>query len=156
MRYSVHLTILPYFRFEMSALSVQYTLNEISVAAGWLWEQLQKSKVIALHGPMGAGKTTLVHALCERLGVQDPVSSPTFSLINEYGLPDGEKIYHIDLYRIRDEQEALDAGMEDALFSEAFCLVEWPEKAPGIFPEKALHVYIVVNDDQSRTINLNS
>lgn len=140
----------------MSNSSVQYRLDEISTAGAWLWELLQKNKVIALHGQMGAGKTTLVHSLCDLLEIKDPVSSPTFSLINEYILPNGEKINHIDLYRIRDEQEALDAGMEDALFSGAYCIVEWPEKAPGIFPDNSLHVTITVNHDLSRTINLNS
>lgn len=140
----------------MSIGSIHYRIDEIAKAASWLWEQLQKNRVVALHGPMGAGKTTLVHALCVQVGVADPVSSPTFSLINEYMLPGGEQIYHIDLYRIRDEQEALDAGMEDALFSGAYCIVEWPEKAPGIFPAETVHVTITVNEDYSRTIKLNS
>ena len=140
----------------MDESTVQYSLGEIQKAGFWLWHQLQKCRVIALHGPMGAGKTTLVHALCDQLGVKDSVSSPTFSLINEYILPEGETMYHIDLYRIRDEQEALDAGMEDALFSGDYCIVEWPEKAPGIFPDETLHVTIQVNEDQTRTIKLNS
>lgn len=136
----------------MSFTAFRYTLDEIQHAGRWLWELLQRHHVIALHGPMGAGKTTLVRTLCEMLDVKDPVSSPTFALINEYQLPSKEKIYHIDLYRIQNEQEALDAGIEDTLFSGAYCIVEWPEKASGIFPEDALHITITVNEDNTRTI----
>lgn len=140
----------------MNDASLRYTLEEIQKAGNWLWELMQQNRVIALHGSMGAGKTTLVHTLCSQLEVKDPVSSPTFSLINEYQLPAMEKMYHIDLYRIRNEQEALDAGIEDALYSGAYCIVEWPEKAPGIFPEDTLHVTITIHDDLTRIINLNS
>ncbi|MFZ9300514.1 MAG: tRNA (adenosine(37)-N6)-threonylcarbamoyltransferase complex ATPase subunit type 1 TsaE [Chitinophagaceae bacterium] len=140
----------------MNHASLRYTLEEIQKAGNWLWELMQQNRVIALHGSMGAGKTTLVHTLCSQLEVKDPVSSPTFSLINEYQLPGMEKMYHIDLYRIRNEQEALDAGIEDALYSGAYCIVEWPEKAPGIFPEDTLHVTITIHDDLTRIINLNS
>jgi tRNA threonylcarbamoyladenosine biosynthesis protein TsaE len=91
---------------------------------------------------MGTGKTTFIAALCRAKGVQSIPSSPTFSLINEYTLMSGDPIYHIDLYRLRDEEEAREAGVEDCLFSGNFCLVEWPEKAPGIFPENTLHVRI--------------
>jgi tRNA threonylcarbamoyladenosine biosynthesis protein TsaE len=86
----------------MNDASLRYTLEEIQKAGNWLWELMQQNRVIALHGSMGAGKTTLVHTLCSQLEVKDPVSSPTFSLINEYQLPGMEKMYHIDLYRMRE------------------------------------------------------
>lgn len=140
----------------MEETSFQYDLPEIREAGRWLWRVMGAHRVVALHGQMGAGKTSLVYAICETLGVRDAVSSPTFSLINEYEIPGGGKIVHIDLYRIRDEEEALQAGMEDVLFSGAWCFVEWPERAPGIFPEDTLHLTISVNEDQSRTIRINS
>ena len=140
----------------MEETSFQYNLPEIREAGRWLWQMMGTHQVVALYGQMGAGKTSLVYAICETLGVRDAVSSPTFSLINEYEIPAGGKIVHIDLYRIRDEEEALQAGMEDVLFSGAWCFVEWPERAPGIFPEDTLHVTLSVNEDQSRTIRINS
>jgi len=133
----------------------RYELPAIREAGLWLWKAMGGHRVVALHGQMGAGKTSLVYAICEMLGVSDAVSSPTFSLINEYELPGEGQIVHIDLYRIRDEEEAVQAGMEDVLYSGAWCFVEWPERAPGIFPEDTLHVTLLVNDDQSRTIRLN-
>jgi tRNA threonylcarbamoyladenosine biosynthesis protein TsaE len=140
----------------MEPISFSYNWPAIGEAALWLWQRIGTDRVVALHGPMGAGKTSLVYAICEILGVKNAVSSPTFSLINEYEIPGGGQIVHIDLYRIRDEEEALQAGMEDALYSGAWCFVEWPEKAPGIFPEDTLHVTLSVNEDQSRTIRINS
>lgn len=132
----------------------RFSLGNIQDAARWFWEQMGDNRVVAIRGHMGAGKTSFVHALCDVKKVADPVSSPTFSLVNEYLLPGGEKIFHIDLYRIRDEEEAIQAGIEDVLFSGSVCFVEWPEKAPGIFPENHLNVEISVNPDQSRTIKL--
>ena len=90
---------------------------------------------------MGSGKTTLIHAICDEKGVSSPVSSPTFALINEYSAANGS-IYHIDLYRLNDEEEAVRAGVEDVLYSGKTCLVEWPEKAPSIFPEDTVHIFI--------------
>jgi tRNA threonylcarbamoyladenosine biosynthesis protein TsaE len=108
-------------------------------------------KVIALHGQMGAGKTTFSHAFCNALGVIDVVSSPTFSIINVYETKDDKTIYHLDLYRLKDEEEAIQAGVEDCLYSGNICLVEWPERIPTIFPENTLHIKInVVNTRQRR------
>ena len=104
---------------------------------------------------MGAGKTTFIHALCEGMGVKDVVSSPTFSIINQYKAGNGQTIYHMDLYRIKDESEALNAGVEDCLYSGNTCLVEWPEKAPGIFPDDTLHISITYVDDNTRKLQIN-
>jgi len=104
---------------------------------------------------MGAGKTTFIHALCDALEVEDSISSPTFSIINQYRTADGQTIYHMDLYRIKDENEAINAGVEDCLFGGDICLVEWPEKAAGIFPEETLHVTISSLDDITRKLRFN-
>lgn len=111
--------------------------------------------VFAFHGSMGAGKTTLIHALCAEKGVQDVVGSPTFSIINEYaytceGTP--KAIFHMDLYRLKDEEEARQAGVEDVLYSGHICLVEWPEKAPAIFPDDTVHVFIETIGDKIRKL----
>ena len=115
------------------------------------------AKVFAFHGEMGAGKTTFIHALCDVKGVKDAVTSPTFSIINEYSyMEEGveKKIFHLDLYRLKDEEEATRAGIEDCLYSDNICLVEWPDKAPGIFPKDSLHVYIQVVDEENRKLRL--
>ncbi|MCW3089170.1 MAG: tsaE [Ferruginibacter sp.] len=108
--------------------------------------------VYALHGEMGAGKTTLVHALCEAMGVKDNIASPTFSIINQYSTPEGEVIYHMDLYRLKDEEEAISSGVEDCLFSGNKCFVEWPEKAWAIFPPDTLRLNITVINSYTRKI----
>lgn len=102
---------------------------------------------------MGAGKTTLIHAICEEKKIQSVVSSPTFAIINEYN-SDTETIFHIDLYRLKDEEEAIRTGVEDSLYSGNVCLVEWPEKAPGIFPPETCHVRIEEIDANLRKISL--
>jgi tRNA threonylcarbamoyladenosine biosynthesis protein TsaE len=130
-----------------------YQLNEIKGAADWFWRATDDQKVIAFHGAMGSGKTTLIHALCEVKGVKDVIGSPTFSIINEYCFPGG-MIYHIDLYRLKDEQEATRAGVEDCLYSDHICFVEWPEKAPGIFPVDTIHVFIEVVDSETRRLSI--
>jgi tRNA threonylcarbamoyladenosine biosynthesis protein TsaE len=131
-----------------------FGITEIEAVAEWFWQQCGNFRVIAFYGEMGVGKTTLIHQLCKIIGVKDAVSSPTFSLINSYKTPSGSTIYHIDLYRIRDDEEARVAGMEDALFSGEICLVEWPEKALGIFPETRVEVHLTLNLDYTRHIKL--
>lgn len=134
---------------------VEFTLDTIETAAEALLSNTTSRKVIAFHGEMGAGKTTLIHAICEKLGVKDAVGSPTFSIINEYKSGKGETIYHMDLYRLKDEQEAINAGVEDCLYSGNLSLVEWPEKAPGIFPPDCIHCYLKSNGYNARKLQIN-
>jgi tRNA threonylcarbamoyladenosine biosynthesis protein TsaE len=130
-----------------------YKLNGIKEAANRFWQAIGNKNVIAFHGKMGAGKTTFIHTLCEAKGVKDVVGSPTFSIINEYYFPSG-KIFHIDLYRLKDEEEAIRAGVEDCLYSDHICFVEWPEKAPGLFPNDTIHVFIEVEDSETRYLTI--
>ena len=132
-----------------------FKLDDIATAAEQFLNATAGHKVFALHGEMGAGKTTFIHALCEAMGVKDAITSPTFSIINEYKTASGETVYHIDLYRIKDEAEAINAGIEDALYSGNTCWVEWPEKAPGIFPDKTLHALMNVMDTNTRKLQIN-
>jgi len=132
-----------------------FTLEEIHKAAQKLLAHIGVHKVFAFNGEMGAGKTTFIHALCEELEVIDTISSPTFSIINQYKTKSGETIYHMDLYRLKDEEEAVNAGVEDCLFSNNICLVEWPDKAPGIFPQDTLRITITILDSNRRKMQIN-
>ncbi len=130
-----------------------FTLETMpAIAAGFI-EEFNNRKVFAFHGQMGAGKTTFIHALCDALRVSSSVGSPTFSIINEYGYPGGT-IYHIDLYRLKDEEEAIRAGAEDCLYSGNICFVEWPDRAPGLFPDDTIHVYLEAGADQTRLMRI--
>ncbi len=134
-------------------MEVIFTLKDISEAAEKILALTEKYKVFALYGEMGAGKTTFAHAICEAMGVTDHISSPTFSIINQYTTADEQSIFHIDLYRLKDEIEAINAGVEDCLFSGSICLVEWPERAPAIFPENTLHLHISVLNNDTRKLS---
>jgi tRNA threonylcarbamoyladenosine biosynthesis protein TsaE len=136
-------------------MEVNFSLNEIASAAVNLLAEAGRYKVFAFHGDMGAGKTTFIHALCDAMHIAGVVTSPTFSIINQYQTSDGQTVYHMDLYRIKDENEAINAGVEDCLFSGSICLVEWPEKAPGVFPDETLHIYITSIDDNTRKLKYN-
>ncbi|MEO7305934.1 MAG: tRNA (adenosine(37)-N6)-threonylcarbamoyltransferase complex ATPase subunit type 1 TsaE [Ferruginibacter sp.] len=136
-------------------MEVNFTLEEINATAKTVLADMANYKVFAFHGEMGAGKTTFIHALCEVMGVQDVVTSPTFSIINQYKTNGEQTIYHMDLYRIKDENEAINAGIEDCLYSGDICLVEWPEKAEGIFPDNTLHITISSVDDNTRNLKFN-
>jgi tRNA threonylcarbamoyladenosine biosynthesis protein TsaE len=125
-------------------MEIIFKLDNIQQAAEQFLQAIQQKKVIALHGQMGAGKTTFVQALCKALQVNSNISSPTFSIINTYSTKDGNTIYHLDLYRLKSEMEAIQAGVEDCLYSGNICLVEWPEITPNLFPEDTLHCNITV------------
>ena len=131
-----------------------FTRDEIGMAAATFLASTTGYSVFAFHGEMGAGKTTFIHALCEALEVKDTVASPTFSIINQYTTASGNTIYHMDLYRIKDEHEALNAGVEDCLYSGNICFVEWPEKAPGIFPGDTVHIYIDLINNSTRKVRM--
>jgi tRNA threonylcarbamoyladenosine biosynthesis protein TsaE len=118
------------------------TLSTIHETAASIWQQCSTLRIWAFHAPMGSGKTTFIHALCEVLQVKDVVSSPTFAIINEYHSPIAGTIYHMDWYRLKDEEEAIQAGVEDALMSGHLCLIEWPENAEGLLPDHTLPLYI--------------
>ena len=138
-------------------MELSFSLDTIQEAARQFWELNSNATVFAFHGQMGAGKTTFIHAICDAKGVKDVVGSPTFSIINEYAIMENgvtQKIYHMDLYRLKDEEEAIQAGVEDCLYSGNICLVEWPEKAPGIFPEQTVHVYIEAIDTSRRLLKI--
>lgn len=122
------------------------------------WQYVHQCRVLAFNGAMAAGKTTFIHRLCRYLGVQDAVSSPTFALINEYHFQDkgaDRKIYHMDWYRLRDAEEAVQAGMEDALHDrDAYCFVEWPEKAEQLLPFPHMWIHIEATGAHERTMTL--
>jgi tRNA threonylcarbamoyladenosine biosynthesis protein TsaE len=136
-------------------MDLQFNLSTIKEAVQSLWHKGKDTKVWVFHGEMGAGKTTLIHALCEELGVKQAISSPTFAIINEYNSPVAGTIYHMDWYRMRDEEEAIQAGIEDCLLSGNYCFVEWPEKAENILPEKVFSVYLKATDHENRSLTLN-
>lgn len=133
------------------------TPENIHHVAKEFWRHAEGRSVFAFHGQMGAGKTTFIHALCDEKGVKDVVGSPTFALVNEYAYScEGTKrpLFHLDLYRLQDEEEAIRAGLEEVLYSGHICLAEWPEKAPGIFPESTVHVYIDLIDNRTRRVKI--
>jgi tRNA threonylcarbamoyladenosine biosynthesis protein TsaE len=134
-----------------------FSLDNINMVAKECWKAINSKTVIAFHGPMGSGKTTFIHALCDMKGVKDVVGSPTFSIINEYVYDcDGTKraLFHIDLYRLKDEEEAMKAGVEDCFYSGNLCLVEWPEKALALFPPDSIHAFIEIIDDKTRRLKI--
>ena len=138
----------------MSTTSFTFTLDQINdIAAKVLAASTQK--IFLFYGEMGAGKTTLIKALCQELGVTGQTSSPTFSIVNEYAGAKG-RIYHFDFYRLKNQTEALDMGYEEYFYSGDYCFIEWPEKIPDLLPLNYTEVHIVANADGSREITLNN
>lgn len=137
--------------------TIQITsLDTIHEAAKEFIANMDDRTVFAFHGIMGAGKTTFIKALCEELGVEDVINSPTFAIINEYrSETTGELIYHFDFYRINKLSEAEDIGTEDYFYSGALCFIEWPEKVEDLLPGDVVDVTITENPDGSRTVEVN-
>ena len=130
-----------------------YSLPEISEIAKEIIQHA-KHKVLLFYGNMGVGKTTLIKEIVKELGVLDRVSSPTFSLVNEYHTQNDEKVFHFDFYRIEEEEEALDMGVEEYFYSNSWCLVEWPNKVENLLPLKSVTITITANENQLRTVQL--
>ena len=126
-------------------------LEHINEAAKAFVENMGNHTVFAFYGKMGAGKTTFIKAICEELGVNDVITSPTFAIVNEYTAQDGP-VYHFDFYRIKKLEEVYDMGFEDYFYSGALCLIEWPELIEEVLPEDAVKVSIQEKEDGSRAI----
>ncbi len=130
------------------------SLDAIGEAAEQFLKETAGHSVIAFYAPMGAGKTTFTTAICHKLGVsEDAVSSPTFSIVNEYKTADKESVFHFDFYRINKIEEAFDIGFYDYIDSGSLCLIEWPENIESILPEETLKVHITVQNDGSRLLS---
>ena len=130
------------------------SLDNIRAAAREFGKNMGEGNVYAFYGKMGAGKTTFIKAICEELGVDDVITSPTFSIVNEYrSETTGELIYHFDFYRIKKLEEVYDMGYEDYFYSGALCFLEWPELIEELLPGSAVKVTITQNDDDSRTVD---
>ena len=130
-------------------------LDDLPEVAEKLIANFPTSRIFLFFGEMGAGKTTFIQSLCSGLGVQDKVSSPTYSIVNEYQ-SDGGKVYHFDFYRLKEESEAFDMGYEEYFYSGNYCLIEWPEKIENLWPSEYVKVTISVVNDQDRLITANS
>ncbi|MEO8854879.1 MAG: tRNA (adenosine(37)-N6)-threonylcarbamoyltransferase complex ATPase subunit type 1 TsaE [Ginsengibacter sp.] len=134
-------------------MEISYHFDEIDQIAAEFLKQTKGFTIFAFSGELGAGKTTLISRICKQLGVAETVTSPTFSIIQEYATLGGNAIFHMDLYRIRTREEAVDAGIEDCLSGNQICLVEWPEKVPEIFPEKTIFTDIeILSKDQRKLV----
>jgi len=131
-------------------MTLTYELSEIDSIAMLLLSEV-KSKTLLFYGEMGAGKTTLIKALIKALGSEDVVSSPTFSLVNEYHTDQG-KVYHFDFYRIEDETEILDMGFEDYLDSDSWKLIEWPQKIENLLEADMQKVEVFIENRKSRKL----
>lgn len=134
-------------------MNKNYSLNELTAIAKEI-VATAPHKILLFYGEMGVGKTTLIKELCKVLGVEDIASSPTFSLVNEYRTTTNETVYHFDFYRIEDEEEAYDMGVEDYFYSNNWCLVEWPENIKNLLPLDTVSISINLLENGQRNIQL--
>jgi tRNA threonylcarbamoyladenosine biosynthesis protein TsaE len=129
-----------------------YSLPGIEKVASDFIPLTDRHSIFAFHGNLGAGKTTLIQAICKKLGVKENVSSPTFSIINQYTSGKNKPIFHIDLYRIKDIEEAVHAGVEECIYSGEVCFIEWPEKINSLLPAGIVNVFIEPVSDTERKL----
>jgi tRNA threonylcarbamoyladenosine biosynthesis protein TsaE len=134
-------------------MTIEFSITDINSVAQQILNQNPK-KIILFNGQMGAGKTTLINQIAKNIGVTDATGSPTFSLVNEYKTNDNQTIFHFDFYRLKSENEALDMGVEDYLYSGNWCFIEWSEKIPNLIPENHSEIEIAILDNGNRKLIL--
>jgi len=134
-------------------MNKNYSLEDLTSIATQIIASA-KNKTLLFYGQMGVGKTTLIKEICKQLGVLDNISSPTFSLVNEYQTTNNTAIFHFDFYRIKEEEEALDMGIEDYLYNNNWCLIEWPENIENLLPLDAVQIHLSILDNEQRNIQL--
>ena len=134
-------------------MNKNFSLHDLSIIASEII-LLAKSKTLLFYGQMGVGKTTLIKEICKVLKVQDSISSPTFSLVNEYQTSNQNKVFHFDFYRITNEEEALDMGIEEYFYNNDWCLIEWPKNIENLLPLEAVEIHLTILDDGKRNIQL--
>ena len=127
-------------------------IEHIREAARQFISQMGDARVFAFYGTMGAGKTTFIKAICEELGVEDVITSPTFAIVNEYGMGGG-RLFHFDFYRIKRLEEVYDMGYEDYFYSGHLCFIEWPELIEKLLPADAVRIAISLSPDGTRTVS---
>jgi tRNA threonylcarbamoyladenosine biosynthesis protein TsaE len=129
------------------------SIEQIHQTAREFLEVNKDKTVFAFYGAMGAGKTSFIKAICEVLGIEDVINSPTFAIVNDYQLPNGDSAYHFDFYRINKIEEAFDLGYEEYFYSGNYCFIEWPEKIESLLPENCTKVTIEVLPDETRRLS---
>ena len=135
-------------------MNKNFLLSEVPIIAKEIIKN-STSKIILFHGDMGVGKTTLIKKICKTLGTEDLISSPTFSIVNEYITSNDETIFHFDFYRIDNEEEAYNIGVDDYFDSNHWCLIEWPSVVENLLPLENVNVYLTVLEDGQRNIQIN-
>lgn len=128
------------------------SLDQIHQTARMFLKATEGKTIFAFYGAMGAGKTSFIKAICEELGVEDVINSPTFAIVNEYAIPSGGRVYHFDFYRIQKTEEAFDLGYEEYFYSGEYCFIEWPEMIESLLPEDCLVVHIDEMPDGKRSV----
>ena len=131
----------------MNDTFVAKRVEDLDEIAKQLIESIGSQKKIVFFGEMGVGKTTLIKSICKVLNVQDVVTSPTFSVVNEYQNKDGNSLYHFDFYRIKNQEELFDLGLEEYIYSDNYCFIEWPEKAEGLLSDNFIQVQMTKNKE---------